>query len=226
MATGTSHGWEGDRSLSLPTGSQVHRRVGPVGLKSGGGGAHDAARAILLLVRVTVAAVTVRDPFVVRPARPADAQAICTVHIDSIMTLGARGYPPEQVALWHQPCVPQRYVDAMSRGERFFVAVAPDLAPEALGFSSYRVERSLHRIATYVAARAARRGVGTALYRAAEDLARASGASDVHVDASLVAVEFYLSLGFVELGRGSHRLRVGGEMKCVFMRKRLVADLA
>ena len=169
---------------------------------------------------------TVRVPFVVRPARPADAEALCTVHIDSITTLGARGYAPEQVALWHQPCAPQRYLDAMAGRERFFIAIESDRPSEALGFSAYRVERGLHRIATYVAARAARRGVGTALYRAAEDLARASGASDVHVDASLVAVEFYLSLGFVELGRGSHRLRVGGEMKCVFMRKRLVADLA
>ena len=109
----------------------------------------------------------------------------------------------------------------MAGGECFFVAVQADAPSKGVGFSAYRVEHGLHRIATYVAGSTARLGVGTALYRAAEDVARAAGATAIHVDSSLVAVEFYLSLGFVERGRGAHPLRIGGEMQCVFMEKRL-----
>jgi GNAT superfamily N-acetyltransferase len=173
---------------------------------------------------VTPRARAIAAAFTVRPADPSDAAAISAVHVDSITTLGARGYTPEQVASWCQPCVPQRYIDAMARGERFFLSVTSEAVPELLGFSAYRVEHGRHRIATYVAAHAARRGVGTALYRVAEELARRSGAREVHVDSSLVAVEFYLALGFIELARGAHRLRIGGELPCVFMRKALVSD--
>ncbi|GEJ55960.1 GNAT family N-acetyltransferase [Anaeromyxobacter diazotrophicus] len=161
-------------------------------------------------------------PFIVRPAGPCDAAAITAVHIDSITVLGARGYAPDQVAQWRLPCAPQRYVDAMARGEHFFLAVTSDTAPGPLGFSAYRVEHGLHRIATYVAARGARRGVGTALYLAAEELARTRGAREIHVDSSLVAVDFYLALGFDEVARGAHPLRIGGDLPCVFMRKVIV----
>jgi hypothetical protein len=47
-------------------------------------------------------------------------------------------------------------------------------------------------------------------------------AREIHVDSSLVAVGFYLALGFDEVARGAHPLRVGGELPCVFMRKVLV----
>jgi GNAT superfamily N-acetyltransferase len=159
--------------------------------------------------------------FTVRPAAPADAGTLAAVHLDSISGLGARGYTAEQVAAWRAPCNPQRYVENMARGERFFLAFGGGGRPEPLGFSSYRVEAGRHRIATYVVSSGARSGVGTALFRAAEDLARACGAPEIHVDASVVSVEFYLSLGFVELGRGVHPMRAGGELACVFMRKTL-----
>ena len=74
-------------------------------------------------------------------------------------------------------------------------------------------------MAVYVRGRAARFGIGSALLRSAEDSAMGAGASSIHIDASLAAVEFYKANGFEEIGRGEHRLWSGRAMACVFMRK-------
>jgi GNAT superfamily N-acetyltransferase len=110
----------------------------------------------------------------------------------------------------------------MGRGEAFFIAVgqAGD-APEVLGFSSHRVAAGEHRTAVYVKGNAARRGIGSALFQAAEAEAAARGATSIQVDASLGSVEFYRANGFEETGRGEHRLWSGRSMPCVFMRKKL-----
>ena len=68
---------------------------------------------------------------------------------------------------------------------------------------------------------AARRGIGSALLRSAESSASTAGALSVQLEASLAAVDFYKANGFVETGRGAHRLRSGRTMACVFMRKDL-----
>ncbi|PYS60654.1 MAG: GNAT family N-acetyltransferase, partial [Acidobacteria bacterium] len=75
--------------------------------------------------------------------------------------------------------------------------------------------------AVYVRGTAARRGIGSALFRLAEADAIAMGATSIHVDASLAAVAFYRANGFEEVGRGNHRLKSGRDMACVFMRKTL-----
>jgi ribosomal protein S18 acetylase RimI-like enzyme len=158
----------------------------------------------------------------IRPATPEDAARIAAVHVESIRTLGAAAYPPEVVAEWARPCVPERYLDQMHRGEAFFLALGTGAGEDVLGFSSYRLETGKHRTAVYVSGRAARRGVGPALFRVAEAAAIADGARAIHVNASLAAVEFYRAHGFQELGRGLHPLRSGrGAMACVFMAKSL-----
>src|SRR5262249_4430239 len=124
-------------------------------------------------------------------------------------------------------CVGARlYLTAMSRGEVFFVAVGPPRdSLEVLGFSSHHVDEDEHRTAVYVRGKAARQGIGSALYRAAEGAARAANATSIHVDASLAAVEFYRANGFEAVGRGEHRLSSGRAMPCVFMRKDLVQEV-
>ncbi|MEM6991615.1 MAG: GNAT family N-acetyltransferase [Myxococcota bacterium] len=157
----------------------------------------------------------------VRLATAADAMGIAEAHMDSIATLGAVFYGPEIVQDWGRPRGGERYVEAMARGETFFVAV--ERAPEALvvGFASHRVSGGAHRTAVYVAGRAARRGVGTALFERAQTVAAQQGADAIEVDASLAAVEFYRSLGFEVVSTGQHRIRSGAMMDCAFMRKLL-----
>jgi putative acetyltransferase len=159
--------------------------------------------------------------FTIRRASQADAEQIGEAHVDSIRSLGAQAYRPDVVAVWGAPKDIERYRRSMESAEVFFVAVTPGPAGErVLGFSSYRMEEGKHRTAIYVRGEAARMGIGSALFRAAEAIALEHGAGEIHVDSSLGAVPFYKSLGFEELGAGQHRMSSGLLMDCVSMRKK------
>jgi putative acetyltransferase len=159
-------------------------------------------------------------PVEIRPATQADVDAIAEAHVDSIVTLGPTAYAPAIIDAWGAPRDGAPYLDAMHRGEVFFVAVEENVV---LGFSSHRIEGDRHRTAIYVRGVASRQGIGSRLLRCAIDEARSRGATDVWVDASLNAVQFYLQNGFSELGNGRHRLKAGLEMRCVHMKKALSA---
>ena len=157
--------------------------------------------------------------FIIRRAEDVDAEQIAAAHVDSIHSLGGKFYDAEVIGDWGAPRDGQRYQQAMQQGQVFFVAVARD---RVIGFSSYRVEGGKHRTAVYVRGDSARHGVGTALFNAVEGAAREHGAREIHVAASLVAVDFYRKCGFVDLKRGWHTLASGVTMECVFMLKTLV----
>ena len=160
--------------------------------------------------------------FEMRRATPPDADGIAAAHRDSIRSIGPLFYPQEVVNDWGVVVASDIYLKAMERGEVFFIAVGEvDGEPAVLGFASHRVDGTRHGTAVYVRGAAARRGVGSALFRLAEADAIGTGATSIHVDASLAAVEFYRANGFEEVGRGNHRLRSGRDMACVFMRKAL-----
>jgi putative acetyltransferase len=160
--------------------------------------------------------------FNVRPAELADVHGIAAAHLDSIRSIGTRYYSPEVVADWGARLTGELYVNAMARGEVFFIAVGElHGKPEVLGFSSHRIDDDEHRVAVYVRGEAARRGIGSALFRSAEAVAIAAEAGSIHVDASLAAVEFYKANGFEEMGRGKHRLRSGRRMACMLMQKKI-----
>lgn len=160
--------------------------------------------------------------FEIRRATTSDAHAIAAAHRDSIQSIGPLFYPQDIVDAWGAGLTRDLYVNAMERGEVFFIAVGEiDGKRAVLGFSSHRVDGTEHGTAVYVRGSAARRGIGSSLFRLAEEDAIAAGAASIDVDASLAAVDFYKSNGFDELGRGEHRLPSGRRMPCVFMRKAL-----
>ena len=164
-----------------------------------------------------------RAPFDIRRAEAPDAESIAAAHRDSIRSIGPRYYEPAIVQDWGGRVEAGMYLRAMARGEVFFIAVDPldHTASGVLGFSSHGQHGNEHGISVYVRGSAARRGVGTALLHAAEAHALERGATTLDIDASLAAVDFYKRHGFVETGRGSHRLWSGRSMSCAFMRKDL-----
>jgi putative acetyltransferase len=155
-----------------------------------------------------------------RRATPTDADDIALAHLDSIRSIGPAFYPPDVVEAWGSGLTPDIYLNAMAGGEAFFVATGIiDGQPAVLGFSSHRVDDDEDGVSVYVRASAARRGIGTALLRLAEEHARAHGAKSIQIQASLAGVEFYKSNGFQETARGEALLMSGRSMPCVFMRK-------
>lgn len=159
-----------------------------------------------------------------RRAQYSDADAIAMAHRDSIRSIGPSFYPPNVVNDWQEGLARDVYVKAMETGEVFFIATGSlDGNVAVLGFATdYRIDDAQHGTSVYVRGTAARRGIGTALFRLVEAHAIENGATSIDVEASLAGVEFYRSVGFVELGRGETRLMSGRPIACVFMRKGLV----
>lgn len=161
--------------------------------------------------------------FEIRRASLADVDRIAAAHRDSIRSIGARYYEPDTVSDWGRHVDGTLYVQAMTSGVVFYVAIGQlEDKAEVLGFSSHAFDGSAHRTAVYVRGQVARLGIGSALFRTAEAAALAAGADSIHVDASLAAVQFYNAVGFEEIGRGDHRLPSGHSMACVYMRKNLL----
>jgi GNAT superfamily N-acetyltransferase len=163
------------------------------------------------------------DGLIIRVAERSDVDLIADVHRDSIQSVGAPYYPADVVAGWLDGVAGDLYVQAMERGEVFFIAIGRVAgATQVLGFSSdYPIEGSTHGTSVYVRGIAARQGVGTALLRQAEAHARATGAAAVRIEASLAGAAFYRANGYVEMGRGEVRLLSGHSIGCVSMRKSL-----
>jgi len=160
--------------------------------------------------------------FTIRRAQPDDADDIAAAHLDSIRSIGPQYYPADIVNDWGARVKGALYVEAMGRGEVFFVAVgASDGRTSVLGFSSHGVDGDQHHAGVYVRGAATRSGVGSALLRTAEASAIAAGARSIDLESSLAAVEFYKANGFDEVGRGEHPLWSGRSMACAFMRKLL-----
>jgi GNAT superfamily N-acetyltransferase len=126
------------------------------------------------------------------------------------------------IEAWSAALTPAIYVKAMEDGEAFFIATGhTDGEPAVLGFSTHRVDDAQDGASVYVRGSVARRGIGTALLRLAEEHALAHGATTIQIQASLAGVEFYRVNGFEEFGRGQAHLMSGGSMPCVFLRKLL-----
>lgn len=143
-------------------------------------------------------------------------------HLDSIRSIGPAFYPPDVISAWSAGLTPDIYVKAMEGGEAFFVATGHmDSKSAVLGFSTHRVDDGQDGVSVYVRGIAARRGIGGALLRLAEEHALAHQATRIQIQASLAGREFYKANGFEEIGRGKATLMSGRSMPCVFMRKRL-----
>ncbi len=74
----------------------------------------------------------------------------------------------------------------------------------------------------YVSAAFGRQGVGSALLRELERLAKVRGCGELHLDSSLTAAPFYRHRGYEETERAEHLLSSGTKMACVKMRKVLI----
>jgi putative acetyltransferase len=154
----------------------------------------------------------------VRIASIEDAQGILEAHYSAVHETAAKDYALEIRASWCPPVTPTR-IDQYRRdslpNETTLVA---DVHGAIAGFGVI-VESNNELRAVYVAAAFGRRGVGSALLRELERLAKQSGCPELHMDSSLTAAPFYLHHGYEELARAAHTLGGGATMACIKMRK-------
>lgn len=132
----------------------------------------------------------------VRLARREDRDEIFRVHRDSVQSLCAADYSPEQIELWLKGRDPSMYLEAIARAE-LWVAVSEDVMLGLVEVDGSEVTK------LFVSGAGAGSGVGRALMTVAIEHLRARGETCVHLESTTTARGFYQRLGFVETNRGT-----------------------
>lgn len=156
---------------------------------------------------------------IIRALSLQDAEAVLRVHHAAVHETAAPDYGPEVRQDWSPPVTPDRidrYRGATARTEETTLVAVVD--ERVVGFASIVVALRELR-AVYVSPEAGRRGVGSALLRGVEELAREAGVDELHLDSSLTAVAFYQKHGYLVDKHAEHVLFTGRRMPCVFMHK-------
>ena len=154
----------------------------------------------------------------IRNYRDTDLAAVVAVFTESVHELGRQHYDAAQRAAW-APREPD-YREWAARLDAQHVLVA-DGGVELLGFIAYTDDGHIDLL--YTAPRAPRRGVATALYRAAEAALRGCGVRALHTEASLVAQPFFAAQGFSVVEEQQVERR-GVTFRRFAMRKSMVRD--
>ena len=149
----------------------------------------------------------------IRRATDADRVAIARLHEASIRTRGLSAYTPEEVDSWAFGIAPEQYhID-----QPMYVATIGD---EVIAFGHYyRGEIA----AVYVHPDHIGRGAGRAMMAKLEEVARADGATHLHLNAALNSVGFYAACGYARTMETVYMTRGGVVMKCALMEKELRA---
>jgi len=159
---------------------------------------------------------TASNAMIVRKAGHNDAEGICRVQSAAIRQLCASHYSPAEIEAWAGPVEPNWYRNVIGIRE-LFVAVEGETI---IGFAQLNLDTA-EVDAIYVHPAAARRGVGSALLRRLEDVARQHDLASLHVAASLNSVPFYKSSGFHGQRHTKFPILPGVEIASLVMEKAL-----
>ena len=135
----------------------------------------------------------------------------------SAILAGCAGYyPADLLRAWTDPLTDGRLRDPPA--VHFYFA---ELGDQIVG--SGMIDLDTARMdAVFVRPTFFRRGIGAAIVCHLEDIARVHGLQCLALDATLSAVDFYRSVGFVGDATGTYRSPRGLSLSCVPMTKRLI----
>jgi GNAT superfamily N-acetyltransferase len=152
---------------------------------------------------------------IIRRLSAADGGAFFELRRAAILAGCAGSYPAKDLERWTAPSaedqldvpVPEHFYGGWQ--ERTLIASG------MLGASTGRID------AVFVGPSLQGRGIGTAIMNHLQAIAQDLGVPALRLDATLNAVPFYRSLGFVEAGRAQFRSPRGVILDCVSMLKNM-----
>ena len=155
----------------------------------------------------------------VRPLRDEELPTYLEIHRSAIRGLASSHYPAEVIDGWVVPTTDDT-LRALTTNEDGEIRLLAEHDGTPVGIGALVVANAELR-ACYVAATAARRGVGSAIVREIERIARAHGLTRLTLAASLNAEPFYASNGYEVRERSEVGLPNGTRMAAVWMGKEL-----
>ena len=129
-----------------------------------------------------------------RKATPSDAAVLHALRARSILELAPSGMPIEEVRKWAERGSAESMLQRLNQTEAWVAEVPRQI----VGWVAVRGGDYLD--ALYVDPKFARRGIGSRLLRLVEDVLCGRGISEIRVDASWNAEDFYLRCGYEPLG--------------------------
>jgi len=127
----------------------------------------------------------------VRPYKPEDTVALARLFTETVHSVNAADYAPEQLSAW-APDPPDMEHWRRRLSER--IAFVAELGPEIVGFATFEPDGHLDYI--YAHRRFQRQGVASALFRCIEQDAISRGVSRIFTEASTTARPFFERVGF------------------------------
>jgi GNAT superfamily N-acetyltransferase len=154
-------------------------------------------------------------PFVIRKAVRADADAAWDIRRAAVMSECAAAYPLNQLEEWTGGTTSMAFADAVEA--RFLVATVGDhvAGTGMIDLTTGKID------AIFVHPAYMKRGIGAAMMRHLEFLARSEGLRELKLDSTLNAAPFYRALGFEGDEIAPYKSPRGLTMDCVPMMKRL-----
>ena len=159
-----------------------------------------------------------------RPMKKGEGEAIVKIHRRAVHEIACVDYPSEVLNGWAETLSDETLKAKASKfddklGKGVFTIVA-EVDGALAGFGEVIPKINVLG-AIYINPDFKRIGVGTAILSELENIARAHGATDLHMDSSLTAEQFYLMNGYEVIERGIHTLNSGVKMPCVKMKKKI-----
>ncbi|MBF2063428.1 MAG: GNAT family N-acetyltransferase [Calothrix sp. C42_A2020_038] len=157
--------------------------------------------------------------FLIRLARPEDAEQMHDVHVNAVRQLCTADYTIEQIEAWVgylDPETRRQYILNGAEDEILFVA---DRNGIIVGFSCFDMNGEISAI--YVHPHYTRRRVGQQLLKAVETKALGYNYKKLEVSASITAIPFYQTQGYKLIEYSSHTLLSGVKIPCAVMEKYL-----
>jgi putative acetyltransferase len=149
-----------------------------------------------------------------------DARTFLEVHHSAVRGIAAKDYPAEVVTDWAPIPVTNKSVEQLLTNPDGEIRLVAEIDGRIVGIAAL-VAANCELRACYVKPEAARKGVGSALVREIERIARDQGLAYLRLDSSVTAEPFYSHHGYCVLQRGEHVLNSGRRMACIKMKKSL-----
>jgi putative acetyltransferase len=152
----------------------------------------------------------------IRAASPDDLESIRSLQARSIGEVCSSDYDSDQIAAWLSALDPDRYPAMLAT--RYAIVAEDD--GTVVGFGMADLDSAILN-AVYIIPSRLRDGIGSRLVSAIEEAARGAGADRLDLNATLGAVSFYESLGYVLDGPSLNELPSGVSLPCVAMHNSL-----
>lgn len=151
----------------------------------------------------------------IRKARISDTQSISRLVQDTLEKINIADYSPQEIEAWKEADTPQKIKERIQDKERY-ICVAED-GNKIVGVGSLKGNEIT---AIYVKSNMVGRGVGSSVLAHLEEFAKEQSCTELSMDSSLTAVNFYKKHGYKKVRNSCHQ---AGDVKlsCVVMKKQL-----